>query len=58
MTISKTKKETAIAIDDILFETRALACDDTRCVAAEIGYKIISVIKDTVILEPCMDNCT
>lgn len=57
ITISAEKKGRQLTIDDVLFATRALACDDTRRVVGDRGgYKIISVTNNILILEPCMDN--
>lgn len=56
VTISSDKKGWGISIDDILFATRAMASDDSRCLADEYGYRIIFKSDSKLILEPSMDN--
>ncbi len=51
--ISSKDKGSPITIDDILFATRALCCDETRTINK---YKLIEKTKDTLVIEPKIDN--
>ena len=54
ITVSEEKKGSKLTIDDVLFATRGLMADDTRIVDG--GYKILKVTKDTLTIEPKIDN--
>jgi hypothetical protein len=56
VTISAEKKGASLTLDDVLFATRALALEDTRYVANNKGYILISGLNNVLILQPTMDN--
>lgn len=57
VTISADDKGYELTIDDILFATRGLASDDTRCICEhDTQYTILYDDDNTLILRPNMDN--
>jgi len=57
ITISAEDKGSELTIDDILFATRGLASDDTRCICeSDTKYTILYDDNETLILQPNMDN--